>query len=40
MEDNLKIVKSLEDTGFFLEGASKAIKNEAKNKTDDFLVCY
>ena len=40
MEDNLKIVKSLEDTGFFLEGVSKAIKNEAKNKTDDFLVCY
>ena len=40
MEDNLKIVKSLEDTGLLLEGVSKTIKNEAKNKTDDFLVFY
>ena len=40
IEDNLKIVKSLEDTGLLLKGVSKTIKNEAKNKTDDFLVCY
>ena len=39
MEDNLKIVKSLEDIGLLL-GVNKTITNEAKNKTDDFLVFY
>ena len=30
MEDILKIVRSLEDSGLLLEGVSKTIKNEAK----------
>ena len=34
MEDILKIVKSLEDSGLLLEGVSEIIKNE------DFLICY
>ena len=37
MEDILKIVKSLEDSGFLLEGVSKTIKNEAKEQTGGFL---
>ena len=30
MQDFLKTVKSLEDSGTFLEGVSETIKNEAK----------
>ena len=30
MEDILEIVKSLEDSGLLLKGASETIKNEAK----------
>ena len=30
MEDTLKIVRSLEDSGLLLEVVSKTIKNEAK----------
>ena len=30
MEDILKIIKSLEDSGLLLEGVSETIKNEAK----------
>ena len=30
MEDILKVGKSLEDSGLFLEGVSETIKNEAK----------
>ena len=37
MEDILKIVKSLEDSGLFLEGISKTIKNEAKEQKRGFL---
>ena len=40
MEDILKIVKSLEDFGILLEGVSETIENEAKEKDEDFLVCY
>ena len=32
MEDILKIVKSLEDSGVLLKGVSETIKNEAKEK--------
>ena len=32
MEDILKIVKSLEDSGLLLEGVSETIKNEAKEQ--------
>ena len=37
MEDILKIVKSLEDSGLLLEGVSKTIKNEAKEQKGGFL---
>ena len=32
MEDILKIVKSLKDSGILLEGVSETIKNEAKEQ--------
>ena len=40
MNDILKIVKSLEDSGRLLKGVSETIKNEAKEQKEDFLVCY
>ena len=42
MENILKIVKSLEDSGLLLEGLSEAIKNEAKEQKEGFfsmLLC-
>ena len=39
MEDILKI-KSLDNSGILLKGVSETIQNEAKNKKEDFLVCY
>ena len=37
MEDILKIVKSLEDSGISLKGVSETIKNEAKEQKGEFL---
>ena len=37
MKDILKIVKSLESSGLFLEGVIETIKNEAKEKKVGFL---
>ena len=37
MDDILKIVKSLEDSGVLLNGVSETIQNEEE---EDFLVCY
>ena len=37
MEDILKIVKSLEDSGLLLEGVSETMKNEAKEQKGGFL---
>ena len=37
MEDILKIVKSLENSGLLLEGVSETIKNEAKEQRGGFL---
>ena len=37
MKDNLKIVKSLEDSRLLLEGVSETIKNEAKEQKGGFL---
>ena len=37
MEDTLKIVKSLEDSGILLNGVSETIKNEAKEQKGGFL---
>ena len=49
MEDIIKIVKSLEDSGLLLKGVSETIQNEAKEQKGaflpsmqymDYLVCY
>ena len=40
MEDIMKKVKSLENSGLLLKRVSETIQNEAKEKKDDFLVCY
>ena len=40
MEDIIKIVKSLEDSGLLLKGVSETIQNDAKEKKEDLLVCY
>ena len=37
MDDIMKIVKSLEKSGLFIEGISEAIKNEAKKQKRGFL---
>ena len=37
MEDILKIVKSLEDSGLLLEGVNETIKNEAKEQKGEFF---
>ena len=40
VNDILKIIKSLEESGSLIKGVSETIKNEAKNKKEDFLECY
>ena len=37
MQDLLKIVKSLEDSGILLDGITEAVKNEVKEQKGDFL---
>ena len=37
MEDILKIVKSLEESGLLIKGISETIKNEAKQQKGEFL---
>ena len=37
MDDILKIVKSLEDSGVLLKGVSETIQNEAKEQRGRFL---
>ena len=37
MDETLKIVKSLEDSGVILKGASETMQNEAKEKRGGFL---
>ena len=37
MNDILKIVKSLEESGFLIKGVSETIKNEAKEQKGRFL---
>ena len=36
----IKIVKSLEDSGLLLKGVTETVQNEVKEKKEDFLVCY
>ena len=37
MQDLLKIVKSLEDSGILLDGITETVKNEVKEQKDGFL---
>ena len=36
----MEILKSLENAGLLIKGVSETIKNEAKEKGIDLLVCY
>ena len=40
MEDIMKIIKSLEDSGLLIKGVGETIQNEAKNKKEGFLERY
>ena len=40
MNDIIKIIEALENSGILLKGVTKTIENETKNKEEDFLVCY
>ena len=40
MNDIIKTVKSLDDSGLLLKGVTETVQNEVKNKKEDFLVCY
>ena len=40
IQDIIKIVKSLENSGLLLKGVTKTVQNEVKGKKEDFLVCY
>ena len=37
MEDIIKIVKSLEDSGLLLKGVSETIQNKAEERKEGFL---
>ena len=37
MNDIMKIIKSLEESGFFIKGANETIKNEPKEQKGGFL---
>ena len=38
MNDIMKIVKSLEESGLLIKGVSETIKNEAKEQTGGFII--
>ena len=40
MNEIMKIVKSLEESGLLIKGVSETIKVKQTNKKEDFLVCY
>ena len=40
MDDIMKIVKSLGESGLLIKGVSKIIKMKPKGKKMDFLACY
>ena len=40
MDDLIKIVKSLEDSGLLLKGITESFQNEIKERKGGFLVCY
>ena len=39
MNDIMKTVKSLEESGLLIKGVSETVKNEAKEQRGGFLVC-
>ena len=40
VEEVMKIVKSLDESGLLIKGVSETIKMKQKNKKVDFLACY
>ena len=40
MNDNTKIVKSLEENGLLIRGVTQRIKNEVKKQKGVFSECY
>ena len=40
MEDIMKTIKCLEDSGLLIKGVGETIQNEAKNKKEGFLERY
>ena len=40
MNDIMKIINSLEESGLLIKGVSQTIKNETKEKKADFSACY
>ena len=38
MNDIIKIIKSLEDSGVLIDGVTETVKDEIKNKIVDFLA--
>ena len=40
MQDLLKIMKSLEDSGILLDGITETVKNEVKNKKMVFIQSF
>ena len=40
MNNIMKIIKSIEESGLLIKGVSVTIKNEAKNKKEDFSEYY
>ena len=40
IEQIIKIVTSLEDSGLLLKGVTETVQNEVKEKKEDFLACY
>ena len=40
MNDIIKIIKSLEDSGVLIDGVTETVKDEIKNNRVDFLELY
>ena len=40
MNDIMKIIQALENSNILLKRVTETIKNEKKNKKEDFQVCY
>ena len=40
MNDIMKVIKFLEESGLMIKGVRETIKNEAKEQKGGFLVCY